>query len=211
MDLRTPGSPLRRSSSSVTSEPTLCSASPLNARAPQRLSAPPGEPPHGETAESIAGLVPKHRTNDVILFDVASREYVVGFNPLASRDRSRVDQVTSGVVNAFKKLHNSGGQGWMTRSATPCSQRSSKGVTCCPSCGCLARNRTVGTWCPTSATRLGGVSGLTNSPLGATSTAPSPWRRSRKRSGRFAPIRTCGRCQPGDPWTCGTSWTMGRS
>lgn len=65
--------------------------------------------PHGDLAESIAGLVPKHRTNDVILFDVASREYVVGFNPLASRDPSRVDQVTSGVVSAFKKLHDSWG------------------------------------------------------------------------------------------------------
>ena len=52
---------------------------------------------HGDLAESIAGLVPKHRTNDVILFDVASGEYVVGFNPLASRDPSRVDQVTSGT------------------------------------------------------------------------------------------------------------------
>ncbi|MCU0875845.1 MAG: hypothetical protein MUE50_26220 [Pirellulaceae bacterium] len=54
--------------------------------------------PHGDLAESIACLVPKHRTNDVILFDVASRKYAVGFNPLASRDPSRVDQVTSGVV-----------------------------------------------------------------------------------------------------------------
>ena len=65
--------------------------------------------PHGDLAESIASLVPSHRTNDVILFDVASRDYVVGFNPLASRDPSRVDQVTSGVVSAFKKLHDSWG------------------------------------------------------------------------------------------------------
>jgi len=65
--------------------------------------------PHGDLAESIAGLVPSHRTNDVILFDAASRDCVVGFNPLASRDPSRIDQVTSGVVSAFKKLHDSWG------------------------------------------------------------------------------------------------------
>jgi hypothetical protein len=65
--------------------------------------------PHGDLAESIAGLVPSHRTNDVILFDAASRDCVVGFNPLANRDPSRIDQVTSGVVSAFKKLHDSWG------------------------------------------------------------------------------------------------------
>ena len=65
--------------------------------------------PHGDLADSLVGLVPRERTNDVILFDAASRESVVGFNPLACSDQSRVDQVTSGVVSAFKKLHDSWG------------------------------------------------------------------------------------------------------
>lgn len=65
--------------------------------------------PHGDLAESVVGLVPRHRTNDVILFDAASRECSIGFNPLDCPDRSRIDQVTSGVVSAFKKLHDSWG------------------------------------------------------------------------------------------------------
>lgn len=65
--------------------------------------------PHGDLAESIIGLVPRHRTNDVILFDAGSRDYAAAFNPLACRDPSRIDQVTSGVVSAFKKLHDSWG------------------------------------------------------------------------------------------------------
>ncbi len=65
--------------------------------------------PHGDLAESITALVPKHRTNDVILFDAGSREHVLSFNPLACADDSRIDQVTSGVVSAMKKLYQSWG------------------------------------------------------------------------------------------------------
>jgi hypothetical protein len=65
--------------------------------------------PHGDLAESIIGLVPSHRTNDVVYFDAGSRDHVVGFNPLACPDPSRIDQVTSGVVSAFKKLNDSWG------------------------------------------------------------------------------------------------------
>ncbi len=65
--------------------------------------------PHGDLADAVAGLVPKHRTNDVILFDAASRDCAVSFNPLACRDPARIDQVTSGVVSAFKKLNDSWG------------------------------------------------------------------------------------------------------
>lgn len=65
--------------------------------------------PHGDFAESILGLVPRHRTNDVIYFDAGSREHTVAYNPLACRDPTRIDQVTSGVVSAFKKLHDSWG------------------------------------------------------------------------------------------------------
>jgi len=65
--------------------------------------------PHGDLAESITALVPKHRTNDVILFDAGSREHVLSFNPLECNDASRIDQVTSGVVSAMKKLYDSWG------------------------------------------------------------------------------------------------------
>ena len=65
--------------------------------------------PHGDLADSIAALVPKHRTNDVMLFDAGSDEMLIGFNPLACSDPSRIDQVTSGVVSAMKKLYESWG------------------------------------------------------------------------------------------------------
>jgi type IV secretory pathway TraG/TraD family ATPase VirD4 len=63
---------------------------------------------HGDLAEAVVRLVPKHRTNDTIVFEAAS-EHVIPFNPLACPDPSRVDQVTSGVVSAFKKLYDSWG------------------------------------------------------------------------------------------------------
>ncbi|MBC7817221.1 MAG: hypothetical protein IAG10_10065, partial [Planctomycetaceae bacterium] len=65
--------------------------------------------PHGDLAVSILRLMPKHRTNDVIVFDAGDREFAVSFNPLACRDPALIDQVTSGVVSAFKKLHDSWG------------------------------------------------------------------------------------------------------
>ncbi len=74
----------------------------------------------------IVGLLPKYRTNDVILFDAASRECAVGFNPLACPDATRIDQVTSGVVSAFRKLHDSWGPDWRTLFVTPCLPSSNK-------------------------------------------------------------------------------------
>jgi hypothetical protein len=65
--------------------------------------------PHGDLAESVAACVPSHRTNDVILFDAGNRDRVIGFNPLACDDPSRIDQVTSGTVSALKKLYDSWG------------------------------------------------------------------------------------------------------
>lgn len=63
--------------------------------------------PHGDLAESLLGFVPSHRTNEVIYFDAAGDNHTVHFNPLACADPSRLDQVTSGVVSGFKKLHES--------------------------------------------------------------------------------------------------------
>jgi len=65
--------------------------------------------PHGDLADSITALVPSHRTNDVILFDAGNRDQIVGFNPLACHDATRIDQVTSGAVSAMKKLYDSWG------------------------------------------------------------------------------------------------------
>jgi type IV secretory pathway TraG/TraD family ATPase VirD4 len=63
---------------------------------------------HGDLADGLLQLVPSHRTNDVIVFDPAG-DCVVPFNPLACTDPGRMDQVTSGVVSAFRKLYDSWG------------------------------------------------------------------------------------------------------
>ncbi|MDB5341309.1 MAG: hypothetical protein JWN70_6928 [Planctomycetaceae bacterium] len=63
---------------------------------------------HGDLAEAVTNLAPRQRTNDVIVFDAAS-DNVVPFNPLACYDPARVDQVTSGVVSAFRKRFDSSG------------------------------------------------------------------------------------------------------
>lgn len=63
---------------------------------------------HGDLAAAAIERVPKHRTNDAIIFDAAA-DHVVGFNPLACPDPMRIDQVTSGVLSAFKKLNDSWG------------------------------------------------------------------------------------------------------
>lgn len=65
--------------------------------------------PHGDLATSIVRMMPTRRTNDVILFDAGDRDFPVAFNPLACGDPARIDQVTSGIVSAFKKLHDSWG------------------------------------------------------------------------------------------------------
>lgn len=66
---------------------------------------------HGDLAAAAVQLVPKRRTNDAVIFDAAS-EHVVPFNPLACAHPSRIDQVVSGVVSAFKKLY---GDSWGPR------------------------------------------------------------------------------------------------
>lgn len=52
-------------------------------------------------------LIPTHRVNDVFVFDADDREFSDSFNPLACGDDALIDQVTSKVVSALKKLHDS--------------------------------------------------------------------------------------------------------
>lgn len=63
---------------------------------------------HGDLADAALRVIPKRRTNDVVVFD-ASGDSIVPFNPLACADPRRMDQVTSGVVSALKKLYDSWG------------------------------------------------------------------------------------------------------
>jgi hypothetical protein len=65
--------------------------------------------PHGDLAEAVLGFVPPPRTNEVIYLDAAERDFPIAFNPLACAEEARLDQVTSGVVSALKRIYDSWG------------------------------------------------------------------------------------------------------
>jgi hypothetical protein len=60
--------------------------------------------PHGDLVEAVLTFVPKHRTNDVILFDPADREYPLSFNMLHCPDPNQQALTASGMMSVFKKL-----------------------------------------------------------------------------------------------------------
>jgi len=68
--------------------------------------------PHGDLAEAVLRMVPKSRTNDVVLFDAGDREYSPSYNPLACDDPGQRPLVASAVVSAFKKIY---GDSWGPR------------------------------------------------------------------------------------------------
>lgn len=60
--------------------------------------------PHGELVETVLEHIPSHRTNDVILFDVADSDFPIWFNLLQAKDRDEKNRIVSGVVTTFQKL-----------------------------------------------------------------------------------------------------------
>ncbi len=61
--------------------------------------------PHGDLAEAVMQFVPKHRTNDVILFDPADREFPLAFNLLEGKNPEQRGLVASGLIGVIKKLN----------------------------------------------------------------------------------------------------------
>ncbi len=61
--------------------------------------------PHGDLADSLLELIPRNRTNDVVLLDVADAEYPLSFNPLDCRDPAQRPLIASAMLSAFKKLY----------------------------------------------------------------------------------------------------------
>ncbi len=61
--------------------------------------------PHGDLADSLLELIPRSRTNDVVLFDVGDASHPLSFNLLACKDPRQRSLVASGVVSAFKKIY----------------------------------------------------------------------------------------------------------
>lgn len=68
--------------------------------------------PHGDLCEAVLQSIPRHRTNDVILFDATDRLHPVAFNVLQCERPSDRPLVASAVLSAFKKLY---GDSWGPR------------------------------------------------------------------------------------------------
>jgi DNA helicase HerA-like ATPase len=61
--------------------------------------------PHGDLCEAVLATIPSHRTNDVILFDLADRSHPLSFNILHCPLPEQRPLVASGIVASFKKLY----------------------------------------------------------------------------------------------------------
>ncbi|MEZ6131129.1 MAG: DUF87 domain-containing protein [Planctomycetaceae bacterium] len=68
--------------------------------------------PHGDLVESVLDAVPKHRTNDIVHFSAADRDWPVAFNPLRCPHPEQRPLVADGVVTGFKKIY---GESWGPR------------------------------------------------------------------------------------------------
>lgn len=60
--------------------------------------------PHGDLVESILTYIPKERTNDVIWFDPADKDYPMAFNMLDTKNEDQRALAVSGMMSVFKKL-----------------------------------------------------------------------------------------------------------
>jgi hypothetical protein len=65
--------------------------------------------PHGDLIDEVLGLMPEHRAEDVILFDPADPEYVVGWNMLSATSEAEKDMLASDLVAVFRRLATSWG------------------------------------------------------------------------------------------------------
>ncbi|MCM2374705.1 type IV secretory system conjugative DNA transfer family protein [Aporhodopirellula aestuarii] len=68
--------------------------------------------PHGDLVDAILDDVPRHRTNDVILFSAADRDCPVAFNPLYCESVEQRPLIADSIVVSLKKLY---GDSWGPR------------------------------------------------------------------------------------------------
>ena len=68
--------------------------------------------PHGDLADDVVRLVPKRRTNDVVLLDAGDRAYPPAFNPFSCGQGDDIALTASSIVSAFKKIF---GDSWGPR------------------------------------------------------------------------------------------------
>lgn len=60
--------------------------------------------PHGDLIEAILRFMPKNRSNDVILFDPADRDFPISFNMLECANPDQRSLICSGLMSVFTKL-----------------------------------------------------------------------------------------------------------
>jgi len=60
--------------------------------------------PHGQLADDVLDMIPKRRTNDVIVFDAGDKVAPVGFNPLYGPPGSDPSLIADGVLTAFRQM-----------------------------------------------------------------------------------------------------------
>jgi hypothetical protein len=65
--------------------------------------------PHGDLIEEVLGAIPEDRAADVIVFDPADPEYVVGWNMLSAHSEAEKDMLASDLVAIFRRLATSWG------------------------------------------------------------------------------------------------------
>jgi len=60
--------------------------------------------PHGDLIDAILKFIPKHRSNDVVLFDPSDTDYPLSFNVLDCPNPDQRVLVASGLMSVFTKL-----------------------------------------------------------------------------------------------------------
>ena len=68
--------------------------------------------PHGDLADDVMKVVPKARTNDVVLFDAGDRQFPPAYDPLRCGQGGDSSLTASALVSAFKKQY---GDSWGPR------------------------------------------------------------------------------------------------
>ena len=65
--------------------------------------------PHGDLIDEVLGRLPKERVDEVVLFDPAENEYVIGWNMLGAGSEVEKELLASDLVGVFRRLSTSWG------------------------------------------------------------------------------------------------------
>lgn len=65
--------------------------------------------PHGDLVDEVLARIPEERVQDVVLFDPADPEYVIGWNILGAHSEVEKDLLASDLIAVFRRLSTSWG------------------------------------------------------------------------------------------------------